>query len=64
VDHPKHGKKDVSDALAGVVFSLTTKYRGAPLGIFKGISQFGDPLVDEQREAVEPSEFLMPFLTG
>jgi hypothetical protein len=64
VDHPKNGSKDIADSLAGVVYSLTTKYRGAPLGLMRGISQYGDPAVDEQRETVEPSEFLMPFLTG
>jgi hypothetical protein len=64
VDHPRLGSKDVSDALAGVVYSLTTKYRGAPMGIVRGISQYGDPMVDQQREIVEPSNFFMPFLTG
>lgn len=64
VDHPRQGSKDVSDAMAGVVYSLHTKYRGAPMGIMKGISQYGDPLVDQQREIVTPNNFFMPFLTG
>lgn len=64
VDHPRNGKKDLADALAGVVYSLHTKYRGAPMGLVRGISQYGDPIVDQQREIVETSDFMMPFLIG
>jgi hypothetical protein len=62
VDHPRNGKKDIADALAAVVYTLHTKYRGAPMGIIKGISQFANPEAEEQREAVEPKDFFMPFV--
>lgn len=65
IDHPRGGSKDVADALAGIVFTLTTRYRGTPLGIFRGISQHGaDPALEEQQRAVEPDDFFMPFLQG
>jgi len=36
VDHPAEGEKDVADAICAVVYTLTTKYKGEPLGIFSG----------------------------
>jgi len=64
VDHPRGGSKDVADALAAVVFSLTTKAHHAPLMIMKGVSKHGDPHVDEDREIVDGNDFMIPFLTG
>ena len=64
VDHPRQGSKDVADSMAGVVYSLHTKYRGQPMGLMKGISKHNDPIVDEQREMVETDDFFMPFVSG
>lgn len=64
VDHPRDGSKDVADALAGIVFSLTTMHHGAPMGIVKGLSKTSDPVVSEQEEMVDGTEFLMPFVQG
>ena len=70
VDHPPNGSKDVADALAGVVFSLTTNYRGGPLDIVKGISSYGQITLEEQRAMVErhqvgdEDEVMLPFIQG
>jgi len=64
VDHPRGKSKDVADALAGITFTLTTMYHGAPMGIVKGISKHSDPMVDEQREMVDEHSLLMPFIQG
>lgn len=64
VDHPQGKSKDVADALAGIVFSLTTMYHGPPMGVYKGISQFNDPVAEEQREIVDDDSPLLPFLQG
>lgn len=65
VDHPPNKSKDLADALAGVVFSLTTMYHGPPLGVYKGISQYSDPSADRQREIVEDDDVdVFPFLQG
>lgn len=66
VDHPRGAgaSKDVADALAGVVYSLSTRYRGGPIAPMKGISQYSDPVGEEQREIVETEEFFPPFVLG
>lgn len=64
VDHPRNGSKDVSDALAGITYSLTTSYHGSPMGVIKGISNFSNPEAEEQREMVEDDEIMLPFLQG
>lgn len=64
VDHPAGKSKDVADALAGIVFTLTTMYHGAPMGVYKGISQYSDPVAEEQREIVEEDYMVLPFLQG
>ena len=70
VDPPPNGSKDVADALAGVVFSLTTNYRGGPLDIVKGISSYGQITLEEQRAMVErhqvgdEDEVMLPFIQG
>lgn len=63
VDHPAGKSKDVSDALAGIVFTLTTMYHGAPMGVYKGLSQHSDPQQEEQREIVD-DDGPLPFLIG
>jgi len=64
VDHPRLGSKDVSDALAGITYSLTTSYHGSPMGVIKGISNFSNPEAEEQREMVEDDTIMLPFLQG
>ena len=64
VDHPKDGSKDVADALAGIVYTLTMNYHGPPMGIIKGISQYSDPAVNEQIDMVDDSNFMLPFIQG
>jgi hypothetical protein len=56
VDHIKNEKKDVSDALCGVVYSLTTRSRNAPGLIMKGISTHIDPELEADRRALEAPE--------
>jgi len=63
VDHPAGKSKDVADALAGIVFTLTTMYHGAPMGVYKGLSQHSDPQQEEQREIVD-DDGPLPFLIG
>jgi len=65
VDHPRGKTKDLADALAGIVFTLSTRYYGSPMGVIKGISNYSDPVLDEQREMVdEESSIILPFLQG
>lgn len=66
VDHPRGKSKDIADAVAGITYTLTTRYHGPPMGIMKGISRYSDPSVDEQRGMVEDDEniILMPFIRG
>jgi intein/homing endonuclease len=64
VDHP-HGKsKDLADALTGVTFTLTTMYRGSPVGIIKGVSQLSNPEEEEQRDMVEDDNHIFAFIQG
>ena len=63
VDHPAGKSKDVADALAGIVFTLTTMYHGAPMGVYKGLSQHSDPQQEEQRDIVD-DDGPLPFLIG
>ena len=64
VDHPQGMSKDVADALAGIVYTLSTRYHGPPMGIIKGVSQYSDPVVNEQHEMVDDDKFMLPFVTG
>jgi hypothetical protein len=64
VDHPRGKSKDISDAVAGITYTLSTRYHGPPMGIMKGISNYSDPSVDEQREMVDEESLMLPFLTG
>jgi len=64
VDHPRGKSKDISDAVAGITYTLSTRYHGPPMGIMKGISNYSDPSVDEQREMVDEESIMLPFLTG
>ena len=62
VDHVRGGKKDVSDALAGITFSLTMNSSPAPMMPLKGISQSNDPEVERDRASVE--DYMPPFILG
>jgi hypothetical protein len=64
VDHPAGKSKDVADALAGIVFTLTTMYQGSPMGVYKGLSQYSDPAAEEQRDIVDDDGPEVPFLMG
>jgi hypothetical protein len=64
VDHPRNGSKDIADSLAGIVFTLSTMYHGPPMGVIRGISQYADPVLDEQRKIVDDSDLLLPFIQG
>lgn len=46
IDHPADGTKDLSDALAGVVYSLTTRMPGRPMPIVSSARATADDVVD------------------
>lgn len=52
VDHPDGGSKDVADALAGVVFSLTSRraLNAQPMGLLRGLSY--TPTMENRAQAV------------
>jgi hypothetical protein len=64
VDHPRGKSKDISDAVAGITYSLSTMYHGPPMGVVKGLSSYSDPVLDEQQEMVEDDTIMLPFLQG
>ncbi len=67
VDHPKNGKKDVADALAAVVYSLSTKPSHAPMMPLKSISKHSDPIVEQDVKATDDGQYNiwnLPFLMG
>lgn len=72
VDHPDHGSKDVSDALAGCLFTLSQK-TPAPLPIMRGNAAGGggDMWLPEQQGAyfggnvnAASNTSVMPFILG
>ena len=78
VDHPLRGSKDVADAVAGVVYTLTEHSSSLPLEILKSIPAHGDMWMAEHQQAsmahnygsVDAAELhddsmaLPPFLVG
>ena len=58
-----HNSKDLADSLAGIVFTLTTRYHGPPMGILKGLSKSADSESDGQQDIVA-DDMMLPFLTG
>jgi hypothetical protein len=61
VDHPKKmgsgkGKKDVADALCGIVYKLSTEYEGPVVPISKGISEYVEPEHEENRALTDPED--------
>jgi hypothetical protein len=51
VDHPPKGSKDVSDALAGCLFTLAQQQAVQPVPILRGSSYYGDAWMVEQQQA-------------
>ena len=51
IDHPPKGSKDVSDALAGCIFTLSEQRSSQPLPILRGTSYYDDAWMPEQRQA-------------
>lgn len=77
VDHPLQGTKDVSDALAGVVWTLTEHSSSMPLSIMRSIPEHGDAWMQEHMQAalarnygsedvsdMTEGSMLPPFLIG
>jgi hypothetical protein len=78
VDHPPRGSKDVSDAVAGVCFTLTENAQYMPMPILKSIPRHaGDMWMAEHQQAalarrhgstdvadMSPETLLPPFLVG
>jgi hypothetical protein len=75
VDHPPHGSKDVSDALAGCLFTLLQHRTAKPLPMLKSRTYAGDAWMEEQKHAVlagqrlagesqNLADILPPFLVG
>ena len=72
IDHPKNGKKDTSDSLAGTIFTLSRQKLTQPMPIMRGLSFAPeDAWMPEQRQAIMAGDrraventMLPPFLTG
>lgn len=70
IDHPPNGSKDVSDALAGAIFTLSQQKLVQPLPIMRGSSYSPDTWMEEQRQSAlagnkeAGSKTLPPFLVG
>lgn len=74
IDHPPKGRKDVADALAAALFSLSATGVTQPLPFLRGLSYSGDAWMEEQQQAVlagnkasavnTPASMLPAFLKG
>ncbi len=72
VDHPIKGSKDVADALAGCLFTLSQNRSAQPVPIVKGLTYDDSEWMPEQKQYVTPaggfgtpgSGPLPPFLVG
>jgi len=77
VDHPLRGSKDISDAAAGVMWTLTENSSALPLPILRSVPQNGDAWMQEHQQAamarsygsedtsdMSESTALPPFLVG
>lgn len=74
IDHPAKGGKDVSDSLAGALFTLSTQQTSAPLPILRGSGYTNESWMTEQQQAIRSpasifenganSDMPLPFLTG
>jgi len=52
IDHPPSGSKDIADALAGCLFTLSKRSVNQPLPIIQHSSYAQDPWMPEQQQAV------------
>lgn len=66
IDHPPKGSKDVSDALAGTIFTLSQQKVVQPLPIMRGSSYSPTPWIEESRSSNQNygTQPLPPFLMG
>lgn len=69
IDHPTHGSKDLGDALAGTIFTLSTQKLVQPLPIMRGVSYAPDTWMEEQRQSAlagnkNAGSQLLPFYMG
>lgn len=65
VDHPARGSKDCSDALAGVVWTLTESNHQQPVPFVKSSPAYGgDAWLTEQMQASEASRFRQELIQG
>lgn len=70
IDHPRNGSKDVSDALAGTIFTLSQQKIVQPLPILRGTSYVQNTWMEEQRQSAMAGnrsagdQPLMPFYVG
>jgi hypothetical protein len=67
VDHPPHGSKDVADALAGCVFTLSQERASEPIPFLSSIPVYGS--ATESTDGLFSSEFenmggFLPFFKG
>lgn len=51
IDHPPKGSKDVSDALAGCLYTLSQQQTAQPLPILRGTAYYGEAWMAEQQQA-------------
>jgi hypothetical protein len=72
IDHPPNGSKDVSDAMAAILYTLSQQKLQQPLPILRSLPYSGDAWMPEQRqaglagslEAAGNSNLLPAFLLG
>jgi hypothetical protein len=64
IDHPVKGSKDVADALAGCLYSLTQRQGQQPLPVLRGVSYYPDVWMEEhlqqaaaRQNGSDPSRF-------
>jgi len=60
IDHPPRGSKDVADALAGCVYTLTEHQSTQPLPILQGVSYSPDAWMEEQLQHAAASRESAP----
>ncbi len=80
IDHPPKGSKDVSDALAGCLHTLSQQQTAQPLPILRGTAYYGEAWMAEQQHAsmggsvsasrntdlhdALPADMPLPFISG
>lgn len=64
IDHPPDSSKDIADALAGSIFTLSRLKATEPLPIMSGISYSSDAWMEEQRQIASPITGAQPIGAG